>query len=89
MKKQKMIPCKQCGQEISAGAKVCPHCGEKNKRPVYKKWWFWLIIVVVIAIASSGGSDKGKQTENTAVATSDVPVSAAVSDTETGKLCYR
>ncbi len=83
MKKQKMIPCKQCGQEISAGAKVCPHCGEKNKKPVYKKWWFWLILVVIIAIAASGGSDKGKQTEEAAAAKSETPVSVVATDAET------
>lgn len=29
---------------------------EKEKKPIYKKWWFWLIIVIVaIAIAGSQG----------------------------------
>ena len=25
-------PCKECYQEISSHAKVCPHCGRKNPR---------------------------------------------------------
>ena len=25
-------PCKECYQEVSTHAKVCPHCGRKNPR---------------------------------------------------------
>lgn len=37
---------------------------EKEKKPIYKKWWFWLIILVlIIAIAgSSGNSDSETKT---------------------------
>ena len=28
---QKMKNCKACGQEIAKSAKVCPHCGAKQK----------------------------------------------------------
>jgi len=57
--------CKKCGKEIDKKAVVCPGCGCKIKKPVYKKWWFWLIIVVaVVAVASSSGSDE-KATVNT------------------------
>ena len=54
-----MIACKACGQEIAKSAKACPHCGAKNKKPIFKKWWFWVIIVCIVigAIGSSGGSD--------------------------------
>jgi len=27
-----LIKCKECGQEISKDAEVCPHCGKKNKK---------------------------------------------------------
>lgn len=47
-KKNKLISCKHCGEEIAASAKVCPHCGGKNKKPIYKKWWFWVIVIIVI-----------------------------------------
>lgn len=31
---------------------------EKEKKPIYKRWWFWLIIIViVIAIATSQGTN--------------------------------
>lgn len=34
---------------------------EKQKKPIYKRWWLWVIVVVVIgAIASQGGDDTPK-----------------------------
>lgn len=56
--KNKMKPCDSCGQEIATSAKTCPHCGAKNKKPIFKKWWFWLLVVVVIGVAASGGNSK-------------------------------
>ena len=57
----KMIKCKTCGADIAASAKVCPSCGAKNKKPIYKKWWFYaLILIIIVAVVSStsGGSEK-------------------------------
>jgi|GEM_PF-4593958 len=52
----KMKNCKHCGQEIAASAKVCPYCGGKNKKPIYKRVWFWLLIVgaLLIGVSSAG-----------------------------------
>ena len=71
--KNGMTTCKVCGAEIAKSAKICPKCGAKNKKPVYKRVWFWILIVIVIMIiaaaAGSGDSDSdssssgGKQTE--------------------------
>lgn len=59
MAKNKLIACKSCGQEIAASAKSCPHCGAKNKKPIFKKWWFWAIIaVLVVSIGTSGNDSK-------------------------------
>ena len=54
-----LIKCKVCGEEIAKGAKTCPKCGNKNKKPFYKKWWFiaLVIVIVIAAIASSGGDE--------------------------------
>lgn len=30
----KMVKCKSCGQEIAKSAKVCPHCGARQKKNV-------------------------------------------------------
>ncbi len=54
---KKMTKCKACGQEIAKNAKACPHCGAKNKKPIFKKWWFWVIIVLVLIGIGSSGSD--------------------------------
>lgn len=56
----KLTNCKVCGAEMAASAKVCPSCGAKNKKPVFRRWWFWALIVVVIIgiIAGSSGGSK-------------------------------
>ena len=59
MANNKMTTCKHCGAEIAASAKTCPHCGGKNKKPIYKRVWFWaLIVVLVLGIGAAGGSGK-------------------------------
>lgn len=54
---KKMTTCKACGQEIAKSAKACPHCGAKNKKPIFKKWWFWAIIVILIASLGTSSGD--------------------------------
>lgn len=67
------VKCKNCGEEISKKAVVCPKCGVKNKKPVYKRGWFIAVaaIVVICAIAAGSGNDSnapvnsdGQVTEN-------------------------
>lgn len=67
MAKDKMTTCKHCGQEIASSAKVCPHCGGKNKPPIYKRWWFIAIIVIIVlaAIGGSSSSDSNSSTSST------------------------
>ena len=57
---KKMIPCRTCGEEIAANAKVCPHCGAKNKKPIYQRWWLWAVVIVaaIAAFGGTGGKDK-------------------------------
>lgn len=55
---KKMTNCKACGQAIAKSTKTCPHCGAKNKKPIFKKWWFWAIAaLLIIVITVSGGND--------------------------------
>ena len=56
--KPKLITCKACGKEISSSAKNCVHCGAKNAKPIFAKWWFWLIVAIV-CISIAGGSSAG------------------------------
>lgn len=62
---KKMISCKACGQEISKSAKACPHCGAKNKKPLFKKWWFWAVIVILFVVITSSGNDTENESANT------------------------
>lgn len=44
----KLIECKYCGHQIAKGAKTCPNCGAKNKKPFYSRWWFWILIIIFL-----------------------------------------
>lgn len=61
---EKMTNCKTCGQQIAKSAKRCPHCGAKNKKPIFKKWWFWVVVVLlIVVVATSGNSDEPARTD--------------------------
>lgn len=62
-KNNKMTTCRYCGAEIAKSAKTCPHCGGKNKKPFYKKWWFWLLALLILAGA---GSERNQSSGRTA-----------------------
>ena len=55
----KIKQCKVCGKDIATSAKVCPYCGAKNKKPIYKRWWFILLVVLIVLsiIGGLGGAD--------------------------------
>lgn len=36
---------------------------EKEKKPIYKRWWFWVIVIIVVI--GVGGSSSNKNTDNT------------------------
>lgn len=59
--KEKLKTCPVCGKEMAAGAKACPSCGAKNKKPIYRRCWFWVLVVLVIAAVGSamGSEDNG------------------------------
>ena len=64
MSNNKMTTCKTCGKEMAKNAKVCPHCGAKNKKPIFTRPWFIAIVVIIIIIAAitSGGKKNSKTT---------------------------
>ena len=74
-KENKMVTCKHCGAEIAASAKVCPQCGGKNKKPLYKRPWFIAVIAIIIigAIGSAGGDKTSNEAgkNDTQVTTSE------------------
>ena len=70
---KKMIECKTCGAEIAKSAKICPHCGAKNKAKT-PKWLVALAIAIVVfrTIDLSTGSEPSgsKSTVDAAVSAS-------------------
>jgi len=83
--------CKACGQPIAKSAKVCPNCGSKNTKPIYKRGWFIaLCIIFVLGIIGSarGGSSNGAKTQKSAASTASTAAdtqSAAKENTSTEK----
>lgn len=53
----KMKNCNVCQNEIAKSAKVCPECGAKQKKPIFKKWWFWAVIAIIFIALVSGGEE--------------------------------
>jgi len=60
-----MKNCSKCGQEIDKKAVICPGCGCKVKKPIYKKIWFWILVVIVIAIIGSASGNKENEPSTT------------------------
>ena len=76
---KKLMACKSCKQEIAKNAKICPHCGAKNKKPIFKKWWFWVIIAVLIVSFGNAGRDA-----DTNAATDSNPGSSQITTSNNG-----
>lgn len=46
-----LMPCKECGNEVSTDAKACPKCGAKVPKT---KWWLWVPLGLVVAFLGFG-----------------------------------
>jgi RNA polymerase subunit RPABC4/transcription elongation factor Spt4 len=44
----KLVECKSCKKEIAKGAKVCPHCGQKNPTVNMLQTFLGFVILVVV-----------------------------------------
>jgi len=55
--------CKKCGQEVDKKAVVCPGCGCKISKSIFKKWWFWILLVVAAVVIGSAG-DGSEETKD-------------------------
>ncbi len=65
--------CKECGEEISSSAKVCPKCG-KDQRNFFQKHIILTIILVLILLGIIGGAMGGNDNS-----TSNAPYSSTSS----------
>lgn len=62
----KLIKCKTCGDQIARTAKVCPHCGAKNKYQAHSQalgCLFILILAIAVFVAFSNKKDDIKSME--------------------------
>ncbi len=65
---KKLVKCKTCGAEIARDAEVCPNCGRKIKKPIYKRAWFIILVVLLIAVLFSiifGGDSSDSEDQST------------------------
>lgn len=46
------ITCEWCDMRMPADVRVCPHCGEKVIRPIYKRGWVWALVLLLVAGAA-------------------------------------
>ena len=73
--------CKKCGNEVDKKAVICPNCGCKIKKPIYKKWWFWLIIVIVLmALGGALGSEDSISSDNSTKESTTISQETTVSE---------
>ena len=63
-KQPKIRVCKNCNNPLPEKATVCPLCGAKNKKPIYKRVLFWLLMVFVIAPIIGGILGSGETTNS-------------------------
>lgn len=75
-KPSKLSICEHCGAEIAVGAKVCPKCGGKNQKPIYKRPWF-IVLMVVIVLGVIGSVTGNCPTANTPPAVSNAVKASA------------
>lgn len=61
----KLVKCKSCGEEIAKNAKVCPHCGAKQKKPVVLGVVLVIIGIILLVAAFGEISDKPHSADNT------------------------
>ncbi len=61
-KEEKITACRKCHAPIEKGTKICPACGAKQKKPIYKRVWF--IFLMIILIIGGFGSVKNSIAKN-------------------------
>ena len=62
-KRNKMIMCKTCNNPMAAKAKICPSCGAKNKKPIYKRGWF-IVLAIILVLGVAGSVDGGNKNKS-------------------------
>lgn len=61
-----LVPCSECGAQISTAAAACPKCGAPASKepPLAKKggsyWWLWIPVIAFAAFMTLGWSESRK-----------------------------
>lgn len=74
-----MVICRHCGAKIAKTAKVCPKCGGKNKKPIYKRWWF-IVLAVFLGVSIIGSLGGGNDAETADTSGTNNTISTNVSE---------
>ncbi len=45
---------------------------EKEKKPIYKKWWFWVIIIIVICAIGASANENTQPTSTSSTSTTSL-----------------
>jgi len=79
-----LIKCKECGQQMSSSAKVCPHCG-KQKPSATKTGCAWIVVLFGAAIVWGiwKGASESPQTPEAAPLTAATPLTSSTPDEPT------
>ena len=75
-KEAKIKSCRKCNAPMEKGMKICPVCGAKQKKPIYKRIWFILLMIILLigvfnSIRSSISSSKKEKIDWSAVVLKD------------------
>lgn len=73
----KLVKCKTCSADIAKSAKVCPHCGAKNrKRNPILGMVFLIFGILLLVAAFSGGDDSPSPSSDELVTKSETEISS-------------
>lgn len=82
----KMVKCKTCGADIAKSAKICPHCGAKNKKghPLRNGILAFLAFCLLISLVTGGRDNDGKKNESNQITGQDDISADNVPEVESG-----
>lgn len=79
---QKMKNCKACGQEIAKSAKVCPHCGAKQKGKTGLIVIAIIVLLIILLLATGGNKDEKSKIDNSAAENGSATTEEATNESE-------
>lgn len=72
----KLIKCRTCGESIAKDAKVCPHCGAKNKKKT--PWGVYVVCFFLIAWLLGSMATRNHENPSSAQTTPPAPTDSTI-----------